>query len=84
MLYEVITSIEPVKIKGPIMDPKVEAVPVKAAIQEVGAMALLPTVVIPVRLLGKLWSLLDDGDKPGQGCASLQSVTESAEKQLEK
>jgi hypothetical protein len=44
----------------------------------------LPTVVIPVRLLGKLWSLMDDADKPGQGCASLQSVTESAEKQQEK
>ena len=67
------------------MNPKVEAIPVKAAIQEVGAMALLPTVVIPVRLLGKLWSLLDDGDqKPGTGCASLETVTESAEKQLEK
>jgi uncharacterized protein involved in outer membrane biogenesis len=80
----VFSSIEPVKIKGPIMDPRVEAVPVKAAIQEVGAMVLLPTVVIPVRLLGKLWSILDDGDKPGQGCASLQSVTEAAEKKLEK
>jgi hypothetical protein len=42
-------------------------------------------VVIPVRLLGKLWSLLDDGDdKPGQGCASLESVTKSAEEQLQK
>ena len=78
------SSIEPVKIKGPIMDPKVEAIPVKAAIQEAGAMALLPTVVIPVRLLGKLWSLLDDGDKPGQGCASLEAVTESAEKKVKK
>ncbi len=80
----VFSSIEPVKIKGPIMDPRVEAIPVKAAIQEVGSMALLPTVVIPVRLLGKLWSLLDDGDEPGEGCASLQSVTEAAEKKQEK
>ena len=80
----IFSSIEPVKIRGPMLDPKVEAIPVKAAIQEVGAMALLPTVVIPVRLLGKLWSILDDDDKPGQGCASLQSVTESAEKQMVK
>lgn len=80
----IFSSIEPVKIRGPIMDPKVEAVPVKAAIQEVGAMALLPTVVIPVRLIGKLWSLLNDGDEPGQGCASLETLTESAEKQLQK
>jgi uncharacterized protein involved in outer membrane biogenesis len=80
----IFSSIEPIKIRGPMMDPKVEAIPVKAAIQEVGAMALLPTVVIPVRLLGKLWSILDDDDKPGQGCASLQSVTESAEKQMAK
>ena len=77
----VFSTIEPVKIKGPIMDPKVEAIPVKAAIQEAGAMALLPTVVIPVRLLGKLWSLLDDDDKPGQGCKSLEAVTDAAEKQ---
>ncbi len=80
----IFSSIEPVKIRGPIMDPRVEAIPVKAAIQEVGAMALLPTVVIPARLLGKLWSILDDGDKPGQGCASLQTVTKAAEKQVEK
>jgi hypothetical protein len=80
----VFSSIEPVKIRGPIMDPEVEAIPVKAAIKEVGAMALLPTVVIPVRLLGKLWSILDDGDKPGEGCASLQSVTEAAEKKVAK
>jgi len=80
----VFSSIEPVKIRGPIMDPEVEAIPVKAAIQEVGAMALLPTVVIPVRLLGKLWSILDDSDKPGEGCASLQSVTEAAEKKVAK
>jgi hypothetical protein len=66
------------------MDPKVEAIPVKAAIQEAGAMVLLPTVVIPVRLLGKLWSMLNDSDKPGQGCASLQAVTDAAEKQVEK
>ncbi|HYQ73133.1 MAG TPA: AsmA family protein, partial [Gammaproteobacteria bacterium] len=74
------SSIEPVKIKGSMMDPKVEAVPVKAAIQEVGAIALLPTVVIPVRVLGKLWSLLDEGDEPGQGCASLKAVTKESEK----
>jgi uncharacterized protein involved in outer membrane biogenesis len=80
----IFSSIEPVKIRGPILDPRVEAIPVKAAIQEVGSMALLPTVVIPVRLLGKLWSLLDDGDEPGEGCASIQSVTEAAEKKLEK
>jgi hypothetical protein len=78
------SSIEPVKIRGPMLDPKVEAIPVKAAIQEAGAMALLPTVVIPVRLLGKLWSLLDDGDGPGAGCANLKTVTDEAEIQLEK
>jgi hypothetical protein len=78
------SSIEPVKIRGPMLDPRVEAVPLKAAIQEAGAIALLPTVVIPVRLLGKLWSMLDDGDKPGQGCASLETVTESVEKKQKK
>jgi hypothetical protein len=43
----------------------------------------LPTVVIPVRLLGKLWSMLNDGDGPGAGCANLQTVTEEAEKKVE-
>ena len=80
----IFSSAEPVRIRGPIMDPKVEAIPVKTAIAEVGAMALLPAVVIPVRLIGNLWSLLNDNDKPGEGCASLEAVTEAAEKQSEK
>ena len=61
-------------------DPKVEAVPVKAALQEIGTMALLPGVVIPARAIGKLWSMLDDNDKVGEGCASIDELREAAKR----
>jgi len=76
------SSISPVKIEGPMRDPRVEAVPKKAAMSEIGAMAVVPYVYVPVRLLGNLWGIIDDGDKSGQGCASLKAVKEEAEKKL--
>lgn len=76
------SSITPVKIKGPMRDPGVEAIPAKAAMQEVGAMALVPYVYVPLKLLSGLWSIVDDGDKSGQGCASIEAVSEEAEKKL--
>jgi len=77
----IFSRMEPVKIRGPLADPKVEAVPLTGALQEAGAMTLLPGVVIPARILGKLWSLLDDKDKPGNGCATFQAVTETVQEQ---
>jgi hypothetical protein len=76
------SSISPVKITGPMRDPKVEAVPAKAAIQEIGAMALVPYVYVPLRLLSSLWSVVDDGDETGQGCTAVKAVSEEAEKEL--
>jgi len=77
------SSISPVKIKGPMRDPDVNAVPAKAAIAEIGAMALVPYVYVPLRVLGKLWSVVDDGDDVGQGCTAVEAVTEEAEKKMQ-
>jgi hypothetical protein len=73
------SSIAPVKVHGPMKDPKVEAIPARAALQEIGSMALLPAVFIPVRALQKLWSLLDDGDTVGGGCANIDELIEAAQ-----
>jgi hypothetical protein len=78
----VFSRIAPVKIKGPMRDPEITAIPAKAAIAEVGGMALMPMVYIPVGLLGKLWSIVDDGDKLGGGCATLEALTAEAEKEV--
>jgi hypothetical protein len=78
------STISPVTIKGPMRDPHVEAIPAKAAIQEIGTMALVPYVYVPLKLIGKLWSIVDDSDKSGQGCASVDAVTDEAEKKLQK
>jgi hypothetical protein len=77
------SSVSPVTIKGPMRDPSVEAIPTQAAVQEIGAMALVPYVYVPLKLLGNLWSIVDDGDEPGQGCASIEAVSEEAEKKLQ-
>jgi uncharacterized protein involved in outer membrane biogenesis len=80
--HRLFSSISPVTIKGPMRAPRVEAIPSKAAIQEIGGMALVPYVYVPIQLLGKLWSIVDDGDGPGEGCSSIKAVSEEAEKQL--
>ncbi len=75
------SSISPVTVKGPMKDPKVEAVPIKTALQEIGTMALLPGVAIPARAIGKLWSLMDDDDQAGEGCANIDELREAAKRE---
>lgn len=65
-------------------NPTVTAVPARAAAQEIGAMALMPGIVLPARALGKLWSLLDRGDQDGVGCANVEELRKAAEKQKNK
>lgn len=77
------SSVSPVKIKGPMRNPDIDAVPTKAAIQEIGGMALVPYVYVPLKLIGKLWSVVDDGDDVGQGCAAIKAVSEEAEKKMQ-
>ena len=76
------STISPVKIKGPMRDPHVEAVPAKAAIKEIGSMALVPYVYVPIKLLSKFWPVVDDGDGPGQGCSAVEAVSDEAEKEM--
>ncbi len=76
----VFASATPVKVHGPMKKPKVDAIPAKAAIQEIGTMTLLPGVLIPLRATEKLWSLLSDGDKVGGGCDSIDALREPKNK----
>ena len=50
-------SADPVKIKGPLTDPSVKALPVGGA-GGYGALALAPQIAIPGAALGYLWSLV--------------------------
>ena len=69
-------SSTPVKIQGPMKEPKVDAIPAKVAIQEIGTLALLPGVFIPLRAGEKLWSLLSKNDNIGGGCENVHSLRE--------
>jgi len=73
----IFSSISPVKLQGPWRDPRVTAVPAKAAIKEVGGLVLMPTVAIPVMVIHNLWSLLDDGDTKGSGCSKIKTTGEA-------
>jgi uncharacterized protein involved in outer membrane biogenesis len=68
------SKIAPVKLTGDMRDPDVHAIPAKEAARNIGALVLLPYVAIPVTIIGKLWSTVDDKDQHGGGCANLQAV----------
>jgi len=76
------SSTSPVHITGPMRDPMVKAIPATAALKEIGSMALLPGVMIPISALRQLWGLLDDGDKIGDGCANIDELLEAATKEV--
>jgi hypothetical protein len=62
-------TITPVKILGPITDPKVNAIPpASVAAKKYGGLVLVPQIFIPVKALGYLYRLVDDGDGSGKGC----------------
>jgi uncharacterized protein involved in outer membrane biogenesis len=78
------TQMSPVHVKGPLQDPDVTALPVKAAITSLGSMALvpaLPMVAIPAILGEKLWATLKNHEHKQGGCARL---TEKIVKRKEK
>jgi len=74
------SDIAPVHITGDVLDPKVHAIPAKAAITSIGPLFLLPTVAIPVMLFDKLWGTVDDHDAHGGGCARIAAAKEAASK----
>jgi hypothetical protein len=79
------SELAPVHIKGPIRDPAITALPVKAAVTSLGSLVLMPAmpmVALPAILGEKLWASLDDHDKQGGGCVKLVKKIE-AEKEKE-
>jgi len=72
------SSATPVKIQGPMRNPKVSAIPAKAAMTEIGTMTLFSSVFIPLRLGEKIWQLMSDGDKLGGGCANVDELLEAS------
>lgn len=68
------SQLSPVHVKGPLRDPQVTALPIKAAITNLGSLALvpaLPVVAIPAILGEKLWMTLKHHEHKDGGCARL-------------
>jgi AsmA family len=65
------SNISAVHIKGPMVDPKVSAVPRKTAAASIGTLVLVPGVVIPAFLAGKLWGLFGRDAKGSTGCVKI-------------
>jgi hypothetical protein len=74
------SAITPVRLSGPIKSPHVLAIPAQAAIQEIGTLALSPTIYLSTRLLGKIWSAVRSGGDVGKGCINIDKLTDKAEK----
>ena len=78
------SQINPVSLSGPIRKPGVVAIPAKAAIQEIGILALSPTIYLSSRLLEKVWFSVSKGDDLGEGCTEIGKLTDEAEKAKKK
>jgi len=74
------SSTSPVKLSGPIKDPRVQALPAQAAIKELGILALSPTIYLSTRMLGQIWSSISKGGEVGEGCVNIEKLTNDAEK----
>jgi len=74
------STITPIELSGPIRDPDVQAIPAQAAAQEIGALALSPTLYLSARLLGTIWSKIRSGGDVGEGCTNIEKMTNEAEK----
>jgi hypothetical protein len=69
---------------GGIRDPDVRAIPAQAAAQEIGVLALSPTLYLSIRLLETIWSKIRSGGDVGQGCTDIEKTTAAAEKTRKK
>ena len=78
------SQINPVRLSGPIRKPRVVAVPAKAAVQEIGMLALSPTIYLSSRMLEKVWLSVSRGDDAGEGCTNIDKLTDEAEKARKK
>ena len=78
------SQINPIRLSGPIRNPRVVAIPAKAAIQEIGMLALSPTIYLSSRMLEKVWLSVSKGDDAGEGCTNIDKLTDEAEKTKKK
>lgn len=67
----IFSNISAVHIKGPMVDPKVSAVPKKTAATSIGTLMLVPGIAIPAFMAGELWSLFGRDAKGSTGCAKI-------------
>jgi hypothetical protein len=65
-------------------NPRVRAIPAQAAIQEIGTLALSPTIYLSTRLMEKVWLAVSSGGKIGEGCSNIEKLTDEAEKAKKK
>ncbi|MEH6528487.1 MAG: hypothetical protein V7718_00930, partial [Porticoccus sp.] len=65
------SSMSAVHIKGPMVDPKVSAVPKKTAAASIGTLMLVPGIAIPTFMAGELWSLFGRDTKGSTGCVKV-------------
>jgi hypothetical protein len=71
-------------LSGPIRKPRVLAIPAQAAIQEIGTLALSPTIYLSTRLMEKIWLAVSSGGQVGEGCTNIEKLTGEAEKAKKK
>ena len=57
----------PVKIKGPLRDPRVQALPKKAAATTIAATVLMPGILVPAYVIDKFWQRDERG---ASGCTN--------------
>ena len=74
------STITPIELSGPLKNPDVRAIPAQAAAQEIGVLALSPTLYLSARLLETIWSKISSGGDIGQGCTNIEKMTNEAEK----
>jgi uncharacterized protein involved in outer membrane biogenesis len=73
------SSITPVRLSGPIRSPSVLAIPVQAAVQEIGALALSAPIYLSARFLETIWGKIRSGSDVGKGCTDVDKMTDRAE-----
>ena len=73
------SSITPVRLTGPVKSPQVLAIPVQAAIREIGALALSAPIFMSTRLLQSIWGAIATGSDVGKGCSEVDKMTDRAE-----
>tara|TARA_R110000822_G_scaffold159476_10_gene299262 strand:- start:11813 stop:14956 length:3144 start_codon:yes stop_codon:yes gene_type:complete len=70
------SDVSALHIKGPMVNPKVTAVPKKTAATKIGTLVFMPGVAIPVFMVGELRSLFGRGETASTGCESVVATLE--------